>query len=133
MEPELEPEAPSSLGIHLPITLLALAASIFLGAQIGAIKRGTKTLNWQLGNIDKQLVNLADVKKQTDELVAKRGDLEKQTGAVQAQYTSLLTDVVELAKTDADAKKIVEKWGIQRQTPPAESKPTEDKKAEKKE
>ncbi len=128
-----EIDTPSSMNFHLPITLLALAAAVFFGAQIGAVNRGAKTIKWQLENMDKQIANLKDAKKQHDELITKRGDLVKQSSAVQAQYTSLLNDVMDLAKTDADAKKIVEKWGIQRQAPPEGSTPAaDDKKAEAK-
>ena len=118
-----EIDTPSSMNFHLPITLLAVAAAVFLGAQIGAVNRGAKTIKWQLASMDKQITNLKDAKKQLDELIAKRGDLVKQSSAVQAQYTALLNEVMDLSKTDADAKKIVEKWGIQRQVPPEGTAP----------
>ncbi len=113
------------MNIHLPITLLALAAAVFFGAQIGAVNRGGTTIKWQLANMDKQITNLKEAKKQYDDLITKRADLVKQSTAVQAQYTSLLTDVLDLAKTDDDAKKIVEKWGIQRPVPPADASKTD--------
>ena len=83
------------------------------------VQRGGKTLNWQLTNTEKQISNLKDAKKQFADALVKREEIVKQSGKVQEQYTALLNDVIELAKTDEDAKKVVAKWGIQRQQPPA--------------
>ncbi len=121
MDTEIEIDAPSTLGIQLPIILLALAAAGFLAAQIGALNRGGKTIRWQLDSMDKQIANLKVGKSQYDDLVAKRVDLLKQSEAVQSQYSALLNDVMDLAKSDPDVKKLVEKWGVQRQTPPPQS------------
>ena len=109
----------SSIYINLPLTLLALAAAVFLATQIGAVKRGAKTINWQLGTTEKQIASTTEAQQQFVEAITKREELVKQSGKVQEQYTALLNDVIELAKTDDDAKKIVTKWGIQRQAPPS--------------
>ncbi|MDB6175148.1 MAG: hypothetical protein JWL59_4459 [Chthoniobacteraceae bacterium] len=109
----------SSSSLHLPLTLLALTTAIFLGTQIGAVKRGGKTINFQLGTTEKQIASTVEAQKQFVDAISKREELVKQSGKVQEQYTALLNDVIELAKTDEDAKKIVTKWGIQRQASPS--------------
>ena len=117
-------EAPPFLNLHLPVALLALSVAIFFGAQLATVNRSGKTMRWQLNNLDKQNANLKEAQKQFADLLRKREELVKQSSQVQQQYTALLNDVLDLAKDDADAKTVVEKWGIQRQTPPAaEAKP----------
>ncbi len=104
----------SIMNIHLPITLLALAIAVFIAAQIASVDRGEKTMRWQLANYDKQKENLQNAQNKLTDLIKKREELVKQSTQVQQQYTALLNDVLELAKDDADAKSIVQKWGIQR-------------------
>jgi septation ring formation regulator EzrA len=109
------------------VTLVALALSIFFASQIGNAQRGVDTIRWQLENVDKQMTQLKEGQKQLGDLVSQREDSVKQAQAVQQQYNALLNDVMELARTDADAQKIIEKWKIQR-TEPAPAPPAETKK-----
>src|SRR4051794_32895964 len=95
-----------STPIHLPLTLLALTVAVFLGTQIGAVKRGGKTINFQLGTTERQIASTEEAQKQFVEAIAKREELVTQSGKVQEQYTALLNDVIELARTDEDAKKV---------------------------
>jgi hypothetical protein len=130
----MEGPSRSSLSVHIPVALLALSISVFFMSQIGAATRSSETIDWQLGNLEKQLTNIKDGQSQLTDLIAKREELVKQSTAVQEQYTKLLNDVIELAKTDADAARVIEKWKIQRSEPPAgadkkeEPKKEEDKK-----
>lgn len=118
MRPEDRPPTSSA---HLPLTLLSLAIAIFLGAQVAGATQAAKTIRWQLGNLDKQIENFKDAQKQYAEQIAKREELVKQSGLVQSQYTSLLNEVIELAKDDEDSQKVVQKWNIQRSQPPAKA------------
>lgn len=111
-----------SSSLALSFAIFAAAGAVFIGAQIGAVNRGTSTIKWQLANADKQLQNLADAKKQFADLIVKRDELVKQSGEIQKNYTNLLNDVLDLAKDDKDAQAVVQKYGIQRQTPPADAK-----------
>ena len=104
---------PRSLSIHFPVALLSFAIAIFLFSQIGAASRTSETIKWQLENGDKGLTQLKDAQKQFADSAAQRDAAVKQADAVMKQYTALFKDVLELAKTDDDAKKIVEKWKIQ--------------------
>jgi hypothetical protein len=118
------------VNVHLPIALLSLAIAIFLGTQIGGAYRASETACWQLANLEKQTEDLNAARKHLDELIQERAVLVQQSGQIQQQYNALLNDVLELAAADEDAKKVVQKWGIQRQRPPAaESAPEEAKPA----
>ena len=107
-----------SMSVHVPITLLALAIAVFLGAQIGAASRNGKTSQWQLGNLAKQKTNLEEAQKRQAEELVRREERVKQADQIQSQYMAIFNDVLELSKDDDDAKRIVQKWGIQRQGPP---------------
>jgi hypothetical protein len=50
-----------------------------------------------------------------DGLIKQREALVEQSTQLQARYTSLLTEILDLAQTDNDAKSIVEKYKISRQ------------------
>jgi hypothetical protein len=119
-------DQPRSISVHIPVTFLALAIAVFFASQIGAATRSLDTMNWQSENYDKQSKQLEDSEKQLTELVEKRKEVVTQSQKVQEQYTALLKDVLELAKTDKDAAEVVEKWKIQ------QAAPEETKKEEKK-
>ena len=62
----------TDVSVHLPLTVLALAIAVFLGAQIMSVKRSGQTMTWQLSNLDKQNANLKDAQKNFAELIKKR-------------------------------------------------------------
>ena len=105
----------TDVSVHLPLTVLALAIAVFLGAQIMSVKRSGQTMTWQLSNLDKQNANLKDAQKNFAELIKKREETVNQSLQIQKQYTALFNEVLELSKDDTDAKTVVQKWGIQRQ------------------
>lgn len=109
------------MSVHLPLSLLAVAAAIFLGAQVGAVNQGSRTMKWQLENLDKQNANLKEAQKQVAASILARDELVKQSGQVQQQYTAVFTDLLDLAKNDPDAAKIVNKYKIQLTAPPADA------------
>ena len=112
-------EQPRSLSVHVPLTFLLLSLSVFFASQIGAAQRSTETIKWQLENYNKQIAQLDEGEKTLKEQIEKNKPLLEQSGKVQEQYTALLNDVLELAKTDKDAQTIVEKWKVQRGAAPA--------------
>lgn len=125
---------PRTLSVHIPVTLLSLAIAIFLASQIGAASRTSDTIKWQLGNLDKGLSELKEGQKQLDALIEQAKPIVEQGAKVQENYTNLLKEVIELAKTDKDAQVVVEKWKISVNEPanagaaPADAKPAEPKK-----
>lgn len=113
-------EAPpdtDTMSVQIPIILLSLAASIFLGSQIGAAHQGESMMKWQLTNADNQIQNIADAEAQMAALIKQREELVKQATQIQTEYTNLLNSVIDLAQTDPDAREVVAKWNIQRSEP----------------
>src|SRR5829696_3376471 len=97
-------DQPRSLSVHVPLTFLLLAMSVFFAAQIGAANRSTSTIKWQIENYEKQINLLAEGDKSLKEQIEKNKALVEQSTKVQEQYTALLNDVLDLAKTDKDAQ-----------------------------
>ena len=118
-------DQPRSISVHIPVTLLALAIAVFFASQIGAATRSLETMDWQKDNYEKQIKQLGDAEKQAAELVENRKELVGQSQKVQEQYTALLKDVLDLAKTDADAAEVVKKYNIQQGAPAADAKKEE--------
>jgi len=141
-DPSSQPKFPS---VHLPIAFIALTLAVYIGAQINSVSEQTKLLRWQISNADTNEQKLKDADKQWKEMVAKQNDGVKQSNAIQSEYQELFQEVLDLSKVDDDAKKIVDKWGIQRpgagapaaasdqkaETPPAADAKPADKPAEK--
>src|SRR5882757_7679836 len=94
------------MSVHLPVGLLSISIAIFIASQIGAASRVKDTMNWQLENLEKQSAQLKDARKNLESAFTKRDDLVKQAAVVQQQYQALLTDVLDLSKSDPDAAKI---------------------------
>ncbi|MBU6183531.1 MAG: hypothetical protein KGR46_12065 [Verrucomicrobia bacterium] len=101
--------------INLPITLLALAFSVFIFAQISNLGQAARSMKWQSDNLDRQIASLTESEKRFNDLIQQREALVQQSQQVQGRYTEMLTDLIELAEDDADARAIVEKYRIQRQ------------------
>jgi|SRR4030095_10298187 cell envelope opacity-associated protein A len=120
-------DQPRSISVHIPVFLLSSAIAVFFASQIGAASRSIETMTWQKDNYEKQIKQLEDGEKQLTELVEKRKDLVGQSQKVQEQYTALLKDVLDLAKTDADAAEVVKKYNIQQGAPSDEAKKEEKK------
>jgi hypothetical protein len=106
-----------SMNLQIPLILLSLAAATFFGSQIGAAYQGEATMRWQLTNADNQIENVQKAEAQMTELIKQREELVKQATQIQTEYTNLLNSVIDLAKTDNDAREVVAKWNIQRSEP----------------
>jgi hypothetical protein len=101
--------------IHLPLALLAIAFAIFLFAQISSLGQNGRSMRWQAENLDRQIGSLVESEKNLGNLIKQREALVQQSQQVQARYTEMLTDLINLAEKDADARAVVEKYKIQRQ------------------
>jgi len=117
-----------SENIHLPLALLAFAFALFVFAQISSLGQNGRSMRWQTENLDRQIGSLVESEKNLGNLVKQRETLVEQSQQVQARYTEMLTDLINLADTDADARAVVEKYKIQRQqnqqaAPAAEATP----------
>jgi hypothetical protein len=101
--------------IHLPLALLAIAFAIFLFSQISSLGQNGRSMRWQDENLDRQIGSLVESEKNLGNLIKQREALVQQSQQVQARYTEMLTDLINLADTDADARAVVDKYKIQRQ------------------
>ncbi len=99
----------------LVLLLLGCAFCLFLFAQISNLGQAGTNMKWQANNLDRQILALTESEARFSELIKQRETVVQQSQQVQSQYTSLLADLLELAKTDADANAVVQKYNIQRQ------------------
>ena len=107
-----------ALGLQWPLTLLALSFAFFLAEQISAIGSQQEAYRFQLTNADALLPKLEKSEQQYKDMVVQREPVLKQSAAVQKEYQSLLTDLLDLAKDDKDAQEVVATWKIQRNAAP---------------
>jgi chromosome segregation ATPase len=102
---------------QIGLALLSAAFCIFLFSQISNLGQNASSMKWQGENLNRQIQSLTGAEKNAQDLIKQREATVQQTQQVQERYTSLLTDVIELAETDPDAKSVVEKYKISRQKP----------------
>ncbi len=110
---------PRTVSVHLPLAFVAFAIAIFLFTQIRSVAAQSKFLRWQMGQAEKQQTALVELEKQYKDAFTQREPAVKQSVEVQTKYQQLFSDLLELAKDDEDAKKVVEAWKIQKPNPPA--------------
>ncbi|MEI9898548.1 MAG: hypothetical protein WDN28_33010 [Chthoniobacter sp.] len=91
------------LSLHLPFALLTAAIAVVMVAQTA--------------NVFKARTSLRDGKVQLVEAFQKRQSLVKQSSDIQQKLQALVLDLLLLAKTDDDAKAIVQKYNIQQNAP----------------
>jgi hypothetical protein len=86
-------------------------------------------MRWQRENLEKQITGMKAADKELADAYEKNGPFVEKSLQVQKQLEIVANDLLDLAKDDADAKQIIEKWKIQRAALPAAA---EEKKEEKK-
>ncbi len=120
------PENPF-LSVHLPLTFLSVGLALFFLGENRALKQKTseveyeaKGREWALSNLEwrkatgeKQLKDLGDFKDKLDKANEERKALVAQSAATQAQFTSMMKELDELARGgDKDAALIISSYGI---------------------
>lgn len=138
-----KPENPF-ISVHLPLTFVSVAIALFFVGESKATKQkfdeakleqsgrvwAQENLKWRKETTEKQLKALADAKDALEKAVNERKELVATSAATQAQFTSVMKELDELAKGgDKDAALIITSYGIKVNDP---EKPAE-KPAEKKE
>lgn len=105
--------------------LLSLAACVVLGAQLHVASIEKPLFNAQLNYSAQRLTAVRNTQQQTDEAIKTRDEQIKLSAELEVKYAALLTDLLELAKTDPDARALVVKWKMQQQGQPplTESRP----------
>lgn len=107
----------NSVSVHLPLTFLILAVSVFLWSQIRSADRSVEGMKAQRENTDSQLAEMRKAQRTREEQLEKQKQVVEQGHKVKDQWVALLGDVIELSKTDADTAEVVEKWKISVKTP----------------
>lgn len=104
--------------LALCMGLLNLAALIVLGGQLKVKLMERPYFQSQLNYAAQRLTNVKATQVETEQAIEKRDQQIKRSGALEGQYAALLTELLELAKTDLDARAITQKWKIQQQGAP---------------
>ena len=100
-------------GVAITLGVLAMAGAVLVGTQV-------RWLSTEKGIAERYLSMLADrstaaknAKKQVEDLLLQREDQIKRAGEAETKYAALLSELLELSKTDPDAQQITQKWKIQ--------------------
>lgn len=104
----------SSLSAHVPIALLSIAICIFLFVQIRQNGATSDTLKINIDNAKTNYDQLVDNEKRMKEMNAKNEPVMKQAKALFEEQQKFLNSVLELAKDDDNAKRVVAAHGIQK-------------------
>ena len=114
-DPSENTESSTGSSAQIGLALLSAAFCIFLFSQISNLGQNASSMRWQSENLNRQIESLTGAEKNAQELIKQREATVQQTQQMQERYTSLLTDIIQLAETDPDAKNVVEKYKIARQ------------------
>ena len=117
MNSETSQSASSSISVHLPLGLLALAITLYLAVEYRASSKQAEIMRWQLGNLEKQAETLKAAGKNNAEMLVQAEVSWKQAEKIQEQYVNMFNELLDIARDDKDAREVVEKWGIKRNEP----------------
>lgn len=112
-------------GLSVALGALALAGIFLVGAQIRVASIEKPALEAQLKAAAQRLTSTKTAEVQADEAIQKREEQLKTLTETESKYAALLTELLELSKTDADARAITQKWKIQQQGQPSGGPGTE--------
>ena len=114
-DPSENSDSSTGSSAQIGLALLSAAFCIFIFSQISNLGQNASSMKWQSENLNRQIQSLTGAEKNAQELIKQREATVQQTQQMQERYTSLLTDILQLADTDPDAKSVVEKYKIARQ------------------
>jgi predicted transcriptional regulator len=118
--------------VHIPLALIALSICFLFFLQIKGSNTSYETMSWQSVNADKQIANLKDSHDKLLKAIDERKTLVQTSEQTQKQFTDLMKDLDELARSgDKDAKQIIAAFGIKVNEPAGATTPP-DKKEEPK-
>ena len=100
-------------GVAITLGVLAMAAAVLVGTQLRWVSSEKGMLERQLSTLADRSTAAKNAKKQLEEVVQQREAQIKLAMETETKYAALLTELLELAKTDLDAQQITQKWKIQ--------------------
>ena len=110
-----EPGIFARLDLAMPV--LAVAFVLFLFSQILALRQTASAMTWRVETLDRQAVTLKGVRNNAADLFKQRQGLVEETQRVSNNYNAFLTELLNLAETDRDARSVVEKFNIKNAAP----------------
>ncbi len=114
--------------VHIPITLIAIALSLFFAMQNKSISQNDDRMKWQHANADKAIKSYQEAKATLEKNVEERKALVAQSEQTQKQFTDMMKELNDLARGgDKDAEKVITGYGIKINDPVTEKK-ADDKK-----
>ena len=103
----------TNFGIFFAVVALAAAALVFVFTQVRVSLLEQSLLDAQRSVIAKRVSELKGSLSQMETDVVTREEQIKKATATEARYASLLGELLELSKTDVDARTLTQKWKIQ--------------------
>lgn len=99
--------------VELCVGLLALWAVVFTGGQLRVVSIDARVQEGQLTAAAERLTAVREAREQTDLALSGREKQLLASAQQETRYAALLTELLELAKADPDARLITQKWKIQ--------------------
>jgi hypothetical protein len=106
-------------GVAITLGVLAMAGAVLVGAQLRGVSSEKGIVERQLSMLVDRSTAAKNAKKQVEDSLQQREEQIKLAGETEAKYAALLSDLLELSKTDLDAQQITQKWKIQSANAPA--------------
>lgn len=101
--------------LSITLAVIGLAIVLFISAQLRVVAIERPMLEAQLNASAQRLTATKAAQVQADEALQKREEQVKALAETEAKYAALLTELIELARLDPDARAITQKWKIQQQ------------------
>jgi len=108
-------------GMGITLGALTLAALVFLLTQLQSGVVEQPMLKKQIAFFLEKKATLQTALKESEDLLKKREEQLQQAGLVEVKYSNLINGLLELSKSDLDARMISQKWKIQSSDYPSPS------------
>ena len=100
-------------GVAVTLGVLAMAGAVLVGAQLRWISSEKGLVERRLSMLADRSTEAKNAKRQVEDLLKQREEQIKRAVETEAKYAALFSELLELSKTDLDARQITQKWKIQ--------------------
>ena len=100
-------------GVAITLGVLAMASAVLVGTQVRSLSSEKGITERQLSVLAERSTAAKNARKQVEDLLQQREEQIKRAGETETKYAALLSELLELSKTDPDAQQITQKWKIQ--------------------
>ncbi len=98
---------------QIALGALSFAACMYMGAQLRLTVADRSVLRSQAVGLEANAQEMRKLLENVEENIQRRTEALGQTQQLESRYAALFTELLELAKTDLDARSLVLKWKIQ--------------------